>query len=533
VFCVRATSQVRVLDLEESVKFYKNVLGLVETGRDNQGRVYFKAWDERDHNSVILRQADRAGVDFFAFKVPTRPPWTSWKPTCGLRRDHRAHCRRRNAGNRRARALQDSDRPHHRALRREDRRRQRPALHQPGPWTPEPEHGIAPGPHGSLPALRPDIDGTRKLFEKVLGFYLVERVKLEDGKTDLATWLTCSHKAHDIALVRHGEDDKLHHVSLPARHLGKGAARGRHHVDEPRLDRHRPDPPRHHPRHDDLRLRSVGQPLRNLLRRLRVVSRTCKPITWTWEEVGPASSITTASSTTFLPERGDLMQVASAHIGRHLLCRGGANRRHCSCRRQQRHSRRGRRLEDQRAVVDAAATLMAFLRMPGAFLHSIDIAIDKAYTAASFGFPPRPGWRCDRPRRAAEAGLNQAAADVFGGGLPCVGVADWIGGIGVSGGSEAEAGRGMRARGWRRWAWASGSKDSERITVRQESHHATSAMKQFLNFINGEFVATGKTFENRNPATNAVIGHGARSRQAEVDAAVAAGRAALKGPGAR
>ena len=30
---------------------------------------------------------------------------------------------------------------------------------------------------------------------------------------------------------------------------------------------------------------------------------------------------------------------------------------------------------------------MAFLRMPGAFLHSVDIAIDKAYTAASFGFP--------------------------------------------------------------------------------------------------------------------------------------------------
>jgi catechol 2,3-dioxygenase len=61
--------QLRVLDLEESVTFYKDVLGLVETGRDKQGRVYFKAWDERDHNSVILRQADMAGVDFFAFKV--------------------------------------------------------------------------------------------------------------------------------------------------------------------------------------------------------------------------------------------------------------------------------------------------------------------------------------------------------------------------------------------------------------------------------------------------------------------------------
>jgi len=64
--------QLRVLDLEESVTFYKDVLGLVETGRDKQGRVYFKAWDERDHSSVILRQADRAGIDFFGFKVDSK-----------------------------------------------------------------------------------------------------------------------------------------------------------------------------------------------------------------------------------------------------------------------------------------------------------------------------------------------------------------------------------------------------------------------------------------------------------------------------
>src|SRR3990167_9170037 len=54
-------------------------------------------------------------------------------------------------------------------------------------------------------------------------------------------------------------------------------------------------------------------------------------------------------------------------------------------------------------------------------------------------------------------------------------------------------------------------------------------MKQFHNFINGEFVATTKTFENRNPATNAVVGMVHEAGQAEVDAAVAAGRAALKG----
>ena len=62
-------AQLRVLDMEESVKFYTEVMGLVETGRDSQGRVYFKTRQERDHNSIILRETDRAGLDFFGFKV--------------------------------------------------------------------------------------------------------------------------------------------------------------------------------------------------------------------------------------------------------------------------------------------------------------------------------------------------------------------------------------------------------------------------------------------------------------------------------
>ena len=62
-------AQVRVTELEPAIHFYRDVLGLVETGRDSVGRVYFKAWDERDHNSVVLRRADSPGIDHFAFKV--------------------------------------------------------------------------------------------------------------------------------------------------------------------------------------------------------------------------------------------------------------------------------------------------------------------------------------------------------------------------------------------------------------------------------------------------------------------------------
>ncbi|MGY0194193.1 2-hydroxymuconic semialdehyde dehydrogenase [Leptothrix sp. BB-4] len=54
-------------------------------------------------------------------------------------------------------------------------------------------------------------------------------------------------------------------------------------------------------------------------------------------------------------------------------------------------------------------------------------------------------------------------------------------------------------------------------------------MKQFLNFINGEFVATGKTFDKRTPVDNRVIGQVHEAGQAEVDAAVAAAHAAMKG----
>ncbi|WP_372834361.1 2-hydroxymuconic semialdehyde dehydrogenase [Pontibacterium sp.] len=57
-------------------------------------------------------------------------------------------------------------------------------------------------------------------------------------------------------------------------------------------------------------------------------------------------------------------------------------------------------------------------------------------------------------------------------------------------------------------------------------------MKDFKNFINGEFVGTasGKTFENRNPVDNSVIGMVHEAGEPEVAAAVAAAKAAMKGP---
>ncbi|MBX5454302.1 MAG: heme-binding protein [Acidobacteriia bacterium] len=92
------------------------------------------------------------------------------------------------------------------------------------------------------------------------------------------------------------------------------------------------------------------------------------------------------------------------------------------------------------AVVDPCGVLIAFLRMPGAPLHSIEIAIDKAYTAASFGLPTG-AWSTvlEAHAPAVRQGLVLRPRFIaFGGGLPIVEGGERLGGVGVSGGSESE-----------------------------------------------------------------------------------------------
>lgn len=92
------------------------------------------------------------------------------------------------------------------------------------------------------------------------------------------------------------------------------------------------------------------------------------------------------------------------------------------------------------AIVDTRGIQIACLHMPGASLHSIDVALDKAYTAASFGFPTRD-WRdvlgaCS-PH--VQAGIIQRPRlVVFGGGMPLLLNGEKIGAIGVSGASEQQ-----------------------------------------------------------------------------------------------
>lgn len=106
------------------------------------------------------------------------------------------------------------------------------------------------------------------------------------------------------------------------------------------------------------------------------------------------------------------------------------------------------------AVVDASGVLTAFLRMPGAPLHSVEIAIDKAYTAASFGLATSQWTAALQQHSSAvrEGIVRRPRFVAFGGGLPVIENGQRIGGIGVSGATEEQdeaiAGAGLKALGF-------------------------------------------------------------------------------------
>ena len=89
------------------------------------------------------------------------------------------------------------------------------------------------------------------------------------------------------------------------------------------------------------------------------------------------------------------------------------------------------------AVVDVGGALVACLRADGAFAASVDIARDKAWTAATFGASTDALCEALAPREVLREGIAlRPGVVLFGGGAPLVVAGRVVGGIGVSGGSE-------------------------------------------------------------------------------------------------
>lgn len=206
--------QLRVLDMEEALAHYRDLIGLIEMDRDDQGRVYLKGWTEVDKFSVVLREADEPGMDFVGFKVLNNQVLEQLQGElvefgCKVADIPAGEL---NGCGRRVRF--DSPTGHMFEIYAEKE--------QTGKWGISPKNPDAfPMDLKGMKATRfdhcllygGDLDGTLKLFQDVLGFDLAEQVMDENG-TRVAQFLTISTKAHDIAFIKHPEDGKFHHASF-------------------------------------------------------------------------------------------------------------------------------------------------------------------------------------------------------------------------------------------------------------------------------------------------------------------------------
>ena len=204
--------ELRVFDLEKSVDYYKNVIGLDVTGRD-ENRVYFKAWDEFDHHSLILQKSDTAGMDHIAFKVADLAALELLEYKI-----EQFGCKISRLSN------------HHRLAEGEAIRFQIPTGHyvelyteiehlgiatgilNPPPW-PDGLRGIAPHRLDHALLAGDDVATATRFFTEVLGFKQTEKILSVDGEVMIGSFLTTTNKAHDLAFIK-GPDAKIHHTGF-------------------------------------------------------------------------------------------------------------------------------------------------------------------------------------------------------------------------------------------------------------------------------------------------------------------------------
>jgi uncharacterized protein GlcG (DUF336 family) len=103
------------------------------------------------------------------------------------------------------------------------------------------------------------------------------------------------------------------------------------------------------------------------------------------------------------------------------------------------------------AVTDATGSLRAFERTDGAPFLTTDVAIDKAWTASSYGYPTHVWNQYVGDPKVAPLAYHPRLLAV-GGGYPIMGNGRLIGGVGISGGNAAQdqdaAEQGLKALGF-------------------------------------------------------------------------------------
>jgi catechol 2,3-dioxygenase len=207
-------AHVRVTDLAEAKHHYANTMGLYQT-LEQDGRVYYKGWDEWDHHSVVLEEGG-VGVVKFGFKVEYESDLDLIEKKA---QNFGLTVERMSAGENPE--VSDGIRfvtPSEHVL--EVYHAQTLIGTEVGTHNPDafPRHLVGIG----VPALdhalilAEDVRLMENMFREVFDYFPTERVQTDLNDDDahyIATWLTSNNQIHQIAVLE-GEQAKLHHFAF-------------------------------------------------------------------------------------------------------------------------------------------------------------------------------------------------------------------------------------------------------------------------------------------------------------------------------
>ncbi|HLV78563.1 MAG TPA: catechol 2,3-dioxygenase [Marinobacter sp.] len=206
--------QIRVLDIDEAVKHYVELVGLIETDRDEQGRVYLKAWTEVDKFSVVLREADEPGCDFMGFKVLNEDVLNQLEKDLiefGLDVEHVPAEELKDCG-RRIRFTVASGHAFELYADKKYTGKWGVSDVNPEAW-PRGLKGMKTVRFDHCLFYGPNLAEVYDVFVNVLGFTLAEQVVDPEG-TRIAQFLTASMKEHDLAFIHSDKPGQFHHASF-------------------------------------------------------------------------------------------------------------------------------------------------------------------------------------------------------------------------------------------------------------------------------------------------------------------------------
>ena len=276
--------ELHVPDLEKSVAFFKNIVGLHEVGRAGES-VYMRAWAGHQLHTLQLTRHSTSGMGHAAFRTRSADVLELMAENL-VAHGHNGVWLEPEFGQGRTFRFETPD-GHHFELIYEIERFALPAgeLH---PFKNQPDRylpwGIAPKRLDHLNLLAREIRPCREFCRDLLGMRVTEQIVFEDG--EVGSWHAANSKSYELVFVK---DTKGARGRFPSPHLLYGQprrrpARGRHSGRERHRHRIRSPQAQHRPEYLPLLLRAGGNRVEIGSGGYLILDPDWKPVVWSREE---------------------------------------------------------------------------------------------------------------------------------------------------------------------------------------------------------------------------------------------------------